>query len=329
MLRTIRSSGEALLAVINDVLDFSRIEAGKLQIERSAFDLRAMVEDALSVVAPQARAKNLGLHLKWNDAVPAYVESDACRVRQVLLNLLSNAVKFTEEGSVTLEVNPASPGSVRFSVRDTGIGIAPDVMARLFQPFSQGDASTTRLHGGTGLGLAISQRLVTALGGSIEADSRPGRGSCFEFAIPLPLASGAGAGEREGPPDNPLSGHVLVVDDGAVNQTVARRLLDKLGCTSDAACSGSEALVLAGSRTYDAILMDCVMPGMDGYETTRVLRSRASTRRTPIIGLSANALAEDRTRALSSGMDDYLTKPVNLDQLRRTLSRRLQPVADS
>jgi signal transduction histidine kinase/ligand-binding sensor domain-containing protein/CheY-like chemotaxis protein len=320
MLRTIRSSGEALLSVINDILELSKIEAGKLQVETVAFDLRTLVEDALSVVSPQAREKKLALVLNWDAAASQTVESDPAKIRQILLNLLANAIKFTESGGVTVSITQEAGECVRFSVRDTGIGISPEVMGRLFQPFSQGDATTTRRFGGTGLGLAISGRLVTSLKGELKVSSQVGEGSVFEFVLPLaPADAAACAPAAPARPAAPLHGHVLIVEDNAVNQLVARRLVESFGCTADVAGSGLEALELVRDRHYGAILMDCVMPGMDGYETTRRLRAGNGTAHIPIVALSANASPEDRRRALDTGMDDYVTKPIDVDRLQRTL----------
>ena len=321
MLGTIRNSGEVLLSVINDILEFSKIEAGKLTAEIIAFNVKALVEDAISIVSPLAREKNLALVVDWQPETPENVLSDPTRIRQVLLNLLSNAVKFTEQGQVTVSVAPVGQDRVSLSVRDTGIGMAEEVLSRLYQPFSQGDVSTTRRFGGTGLGLTICRGLVDALNGTLTAQSVQGHGS--EFRVVIPMQAVAAPARVVSLPDRPsgvLSGRVLIVEDGAVNQLVARRLVEALGCTADIAASGAEAIEAARAIPYDLVLMDCVMPAMDGYDTTRHLRSDERTRHIPIIGLSANASPEDRRRALACGMDDYLTKPVRLEDLRKTLA---------
>ena len=322
MLGTIRNSGEVLLSVINDILEFSKLEAGKLKAEIIAFNLRALVEDAVSIVTPQAQEKEIAIKVEWNDGTPQNVRSDPTRIRQILLNLLSNAVKFTQAGQVVVCVSLGEPGNVELSVRDTGIGMTNEVLGRLFQPFSQGDISTTRRFGGTGLGLTICRGLVDILGGTIEVESAPGNGSVFRVIVPIKIvAEGipATTGADSSSPAK-LSGRVLIVEDGVVNQLVARRLVEALGCSASIAASGQEAVAATGSDHYDLILMDCVMPDMDGYETTAWLRSQERTRHIPIVGLSANASPEDRRRAIACGMDDYLTKPVRLDDLRTALS---------
>jgi CheY-like chemotaxis protein/anti-sigma regulatory factor (Ser/Thr protein kinase) len=303
------------------------MEAGKLQLERVTFDLRRLIEDALSVVSPQAQEKNINLVLRWDEDLPRAVESDPGRIRLVLLNLLSNAIKFTDSGEVGVSVTKAKGDCVRFSVRDTGTGISEETISRLFQPFTLGDATTTRRFGGTGLGLAISQRFVNGLGGELKVSSRVGEGSTFEFELRLPPADLDHCPEGIAAyPGGALSGRVLIVEDGAVNRIVACRLVEALGCTAEVASSGTAALAMARDQNYDMILMDCVMPDMDGYETTRLLRSAPETSQVPIVGLSANAGAEDRRRALESGMDAYLTKPVDLEQLRQTLGAWLAAV---
>lgn len=327
MLGTIRNSGEVLLSVINDILEFSKLEAGKLKAEIIAFNLRALVEDAVSIVTPQAREKKLAIEVAWNDSTPQNVLSDPTRIRQILLNLLSNAVKFTEAGQVVVCVSPTVDGKVELSVRDTGIGMTDEVLSRLFQPFSQGDVSTTRRFGGTGLGLTICRGLVETLGGTIAVESAPGNGAVFRVTIPMERVADRVPADAIADSTSPakLSGHILIVEDGVVNQLVARRLVEALGCSATVAASGQEAVAATAREHYDLILMDCVMPEMDGYETTEQLRSQESTRHIPIVGLSANASPEDRRRAIACGMDDYLTKPVRLDDLRTTLSAWLTP----
>jgi signal transduction histidine kinase/CheY-like chemotaxis protein len=336
---TIRSSGESLLSLLNDILDFSKIEAGKLAIEESPFILRQCVEEAVDLLAAQAARKGLEIGCRVDPAVPAVIESDATRLRQILVNLLGNAVKFTSSGEVRVLVEACSPPllerggrvELRFAVRDTGIGISADRMDRLFRPFSQADSSTSRLYGGTGLGLAICHRLAQGLGGRIWVESEPGKGSTFWFTIrcrigdtALPQvpreSEDAGAGKTAGSGLPPL--RILVAEDNVVNQKVALLLLQRLGYAADLAADGEETLAALRRQRYDVILMDVQMPGMDGLEATRRIRDEwPAAERPRIIAVTANALREDREACLSAGMDDYLSKPVLLEDLRAALCR--------
>jgi CheY-like chemotaxis protein len=472
---TVRSCAQSLLGLINDLLDFSKVEAGKLELETIDFNLRAVVEDAVALLAEQARAKGIEVACILHGALPAFTGGDPGRLRQVLLNLVSNAVKFTARGEVVVRVEPESraDGKVlaRFSVSDTGIGILPEVQKRLFQPFTQADSSTTRRYGGSGLGLAISKRLSGLMGGDIGVRSEPGKGSTFWFTAllqerPTPIEpdaravlrlqgtkvlcvdapgssrealveqleavgafctvvddaaaalalmrDGMGRGERldavvfelaladgdgfgfaravrsdpawttlplvlltafpqrgQGPEaraagvsaylTKPVrlaqlkeclalvlsaaaSGmfpslvtkhtiaensvlkrkRVLLAEDNAVNQKVAARILEKLGCRVDAVGNGREALEAVSSIPYDAVLMDCQMPEMDGYEASRLIRALPPPLgRIPIIAMTANAMAGDRELCLAAGMDDYLSKPIEAAALERVLQTRL------
>jgi signal transduction histidine kinase/ActR/RegA family two-component response regulator len=345
--RTIRSSGESLLALLNDILDFSKIEAGKLVIEASPFALRQCVEEAVDLLATQAARKGLGIGCRVDPAVPALIESDATRLRQILVNLLDNAVKFTSSGEVLIRVEACSPRlelapgelvELRFAVRDTGIGISAGRLDRLFRPFSQADSSTSRLYGGTGLGLAISRRLAEGLGGRMGVESEPGQGSTFWFTIrcravdatlpdlgsrpPEPVGRSqpgvAGRSAESGLP--PL--RILVAEDNVINQKVALLLLQQLGYAADVAADGEETLAALRRQRYDVIFMDVQMPGMDGLEATRRIRDEWPAEERPrIIAMTANALRDDREGCLAAGMDDYLSKPVLLEDLRAALSR--------
>jgi signal transduction histidine kinase/CheY-like chemotaxis protein len=450
---TIRQCGALLLQRVDEVLDFSRVEAGKLELESAPFELRGLLEDTLQIVAERAQSRGLELMLDADPSLPQAVVGDAGRLRHVLLNLLGNAIKFTEAGHVVLAARSVETDRLEFSVSDTGIGIEPDAMPRLFRPFSQADASTTRRFGGTGLGLAICRQLVGLMGGAIAVESQPGVGSSFRFTAVLPetppldrplpvLPSGfrilcvddhpihraviaamlgranvaadtaatldeatarlAGPepahlvvldAELEGaaawlPPARPamppilalttdalrlvpspqwaailprpvrepllaatvarLLGvtpsraerpaapeataaastliapdlPVLVVDDNPINQRVATRSLQKLGCRVDTAANGEEAVDAALRTPYALILMDCQMPLMDGYEATRQLRARQDgSARTAIVAMTAGARAEDREACLACGMDDYLSKPFTLADLQRVVAR--------
>ena len=336
---TARASGDALLTVINDILDFSKIEAGKMDLELVDFALEPTVREAVDVVALRAQDKGLELSTVVEPGVPDTVRGDPGRVRQVLLNLLSNAVKFTEAGRVTVHLSCLARDSetdevtVGFEVTDTGIGIAPEDQERLFESFSQADASTTRRYGGTGLGLAISKQLVELMQGSMGVDSEVGTGTTFWFTVRLAPAAGplesvedgdSGPGtEDAGAPRK--GARILVVEDNAINQQVATGMLQRLGYVVDLAGNGREALDAVASTTYSAVLMDCQMPEMDGYEATAEIRRReAGTTHVPIIAMTASAMSGDEERALAAGMDGYVTKPVKLDELGRVLKQWLQ-----
>jgi PAS domain S-box-containing protein len=348
----IRSSGEALLDIINDVLDFSKIEAGKVELEVVDFDLRRVTEEAVELVGGRVGAKGIELVCQFGDAVPRVVRGDPGRLRQVLINLADNAVKFTEQGEVRIAAEEiASAGSagprdctLRFSVRDTGIGIAPQARERLFKAFSQADSSTTRKYGGTGLGLAIASRLVHLMGGEVGVESELGKGSHFWFTVGLQRpeqcagasvasASGAhGVADAAAAPSIKAGARVLLAEDLRVNQLLATKVLESLGCTVHLACDGRQALEATLTHAFDLVLMDCQMPVMDGFEATRAIRAReaaSNAERTaagappvhlPIIALTANALTGDRERCVASGMDDYVAKPFKKEQLARILA---------
>ena len=334
----IRISGDALLVIVNDILDFSKIESGTYEVEKSAFELRSTVESVVDLLAPKARQHGLELELRYAVSAPAYVTGDPGRVRQVILNLLGNALKFTERGRVVVEVESFQEGSkaagARISVHDTGIGIPDDKLLSIFERFSQADYSSTRRHGGTGLGLAIAKQLVELMDGQMSVQSRHGVGSTFSFTLPAASAHSApstptGATGRQSSAAGPLSPalrgrRILVVEDNAVNQRVAMRLLENFGCMADLAGNGIEAIHMAAAAHYDLILMDCQMPEMDGFEATRRIRARAGGNGTPIIAMTAYALDEDRERCRRAGMNGHISKPIGVDVLRRTLLRWLE-----
>jgi signal transduction histidine kinase/integral membrane sensor domain MASE1/ActR/RegA family two-component response regulator len=338
----VRESGRSLLTIINDILDLSKIEAGKVELERVAFSPVSVAREIVGLVAAGARKKGVQVELSAAADIPAHLLGDPLRFRQVLLNLVSNALKFTPSGEVRIlySWHPAwmqqPQGVLEVAVRDTGIGIAPDKVGRIFQKFTQADDSTTRYFGGTGLGLPIAKRLVELMGGEIGVKSTPGKGSTFWFRLPLahaeaaPQAAETGAtGPSASPEPAPDGGgncrlNVLVADDVEFNQRLAALMLRKLGCVTHFASTGHVAVELTAKRRYDVVFMDCQMPELDGFEATRAIRQRESetdTPHVPIVAMTASAVVGDRERCLASGMDDYVAKPLNLDDLKRVLQR--------
>jgi PAS domain S-box-containing protein len=337
-LHQIHDSALGLLAIISDILDLSKIEAGKLLLEQAEFDLHELATSVQASFAPQASTRGLRLALAIAPGVPRRVRGDAVRLRQILANFTSNAIKFTAQGHVHLEIAPrvTADGSrrMRFGVIDTGPGIPPDAQARLFQPFSQADESTTRRFGGTGLGLSICRQLAELMGGQVGLDSEVGRGSHFWADIPLEAApmrdkADAGAGPEALPDDTlPTDARVLLVEDNPVNMLVANALLEQWGLKVTQATDGAQAVEAVMSadreaRPFDLVLMDVQMPVMSGHEATRALRARFDAQRLPIIALTAAALVSEREEALAAGMNDFLTKPIDPQRLRRALARHL------
>ena len=327
-------SGERMMAVLGDVLDISKLEAGLVEVDNVDFDLHATIEHACTLPRFQAREKRLRFELRIDDGVPRAVHGDGLRLTQILLNLLTNAVKFTEAGSITLHVSatpePERAALIRIALTDSGIGIDPAHIEHVFEPFRQADVSTTRLYGGSGLGLTITRELVELMGGTIRAESQPGSGSTFTIELELstvetpdshaPTTEGAAAR----PPAWQGSPLVLVVEDSPVNQIVAVRALERCGCRTELASDGHEALEALAHNHYDAVLMDCQMPGIDGYVATAELRRRETGgRHTPVIAMTAHAMDGDRERCLRAGMDDYISKPMKQALLAETLGRWL------
>ena len=320
---SISESAHALLAVINDILDISKIEAGRLELESAPFDLRKTLEGVINLLLPLAQRKGLRLNFSYPPATPGWFVGDGARLRQIAMNLIGNAVKFTESGEVTLRVQ--WDGAVEITISDTGIGISPEELPRLFSKFVQA-GPISRGRSGTGLGLAICKQLAELMEGSVQVRSVPGEGSTFTVRLPLRVA-GATATKLAGPASvgSVKGSSILLVDDNSVNQRVGVALLMKLGCTVATASDGEQAVSLAAQQRFDAILMDCKMPRMDGYEATQNIRTQESPdRRTPIIALTASAMEEDRHRCIAAGMDDYLSKPIELDLLSKALSRWVQ-----
>ncbi|MFN0102604.1 MAG: two-component regulator propeller domain-containing protein [Bryobacteraceae bacterium] len=329
---TIRLSSDSLLTIINDILDLSKIESGKLRVEDVPFDLAECVAGTLRLVKLAAANKGLELVSEIEPGTPRWVQGDSVRLRQVLLNLVSNAVKFTHSGWVRVNVCSEDIDGerfIRFAVADTGIGIPADAAGALFQSFSQVDASTTRQYGGTGLGLVISRRLVELMGGRIWVESEEGKGSTFSFQMPerpASLVNLAGSLPREARIHTPKAKlRVLVAEDNPVNQRVVSMMLEKLGHSTALAGNGAEALRLLEGEAFDVILMDVQMPVMDGLETARRIRETYGDASPWMIALTANVFEEDRRRAVDAGMSDFLTKPLGLAELEKALGRA--PVA--
>jgi TMAO reductase system sensor TorS len=342
--QTISHSAEALLQIINDILDFSKVEAGRLELENVEFGLREAVEETLDIFAGRAHAKGLELACDIELDVPGTVRGDPMRLRQVLINFVGNAIKFTDAGEVMVRVRAlGKDGSLRFEVIDTGIGIAEEAQAHIFNAFSQADSFTSRKYGGTGLGLAICGQLAGLMGGEIGVHSKVNQGSTFWFEVRLEAVADAPpslpppAGSAPAVPASAarmIGPRILLVEDNAVNREVAVGMLESLGCETDTAENGWLALKAMNTATYDAVLMDCQMPVMDGLAATAEMRRREQTSgaaRVPIIALTANAMDGDRERCLDAGMDDFLSKPFTQQQLatqlRRWLALRTLPEA--
>ncbi len=337
----VNRSARDLLAVINDILDFSKIDAGKVELEQRPFALQTPLDQVDGICGHLAREKALRFETRIGEGVPPFLTGDALRLGQILLNLAGNAVKFTERGGVSIDVVRAaedtSPDAqsvlLEFRVHDSGIGLSREQIDRLFQPFSQADASNTRKHGGTGLGLAIVKQLVELMGGRIWVESTVGRGSTFTFTARFTPADAGPTPEPDfGVEDVAaararLSGtHVLVAEDNPFNQVVIKKLLTKCGATVTLCTNGLEAIEALGQGAYELVLMDLQMPEMDGYEATRQIRSTPALSGQRIIAMTANAMAEDRQRCADAGMDDFETKPIDPDRFYLTLAKWLPPV---
>lgn len=320
----IASASDSLLGVINDILDYSKLEAGRVEMEPMAFELRAMIDAAAAMVEGCASAKGTTLTLQTAAATPAWLVGDAGRLRQVTLNFLSNAAKFTTDGTIRLCASWRD-GRLRVEVRDTGIGIPEEKLATLFQRFAQADASTTRLYGGTGLGLAISRRLIEMMGGEIGAESAPGEGSVFWFEVPAAEAAAPEAvpvSEASAPVDM----RILVADDAPANRELVSAILGGLGLTVDVVEDGARAVEAARAGAYDLILMDVHMPVMDGLDATRAIRASGGTvARTPIIALTANVQPEQVQMCRDAGMDAHVGKPIQIGELLTAMTAVTSP----
>jgi CheY-like chemotaxis protein/HPt (histidine-containing phosphotransfer) domain-containing protein len=346
-LQIIRRNGRHLMALINDILDISKIEAGKMTVERIACDLPNLVIDVASLMRPRAVEKGLEFSVNFVGPTAQQIQSDGLRLKQILVNLLGNAIKFTHKGRIELRCEcvplPASgdkptTSEIRFAVLDTGIGMTPEQVGRLFQPFSQADDSMTRKYGGTGLGLTISQRLARLLGGDITIQSLPGVGSTFSVTIDGGSLEGvtmrtdvseAIMSDVPPPVEAPiiLQGRVLLAEDGLDNQRLISMHLRKAGAEVTIADNGRIAVDLTQTQEFDVIVMDMQMPELDGYGATSELRRRGFT--IPIVALTAHAMAEDRARCLNAGCTDYLTKPIDKRQLLSTIDGYLKQVREA
>ena len=327
----VHSSATALLNVLNDVLDFSKIDAGMLELECAPFDLPKSILAVSALSRASAAEKGLSLTSELVAGVPPYVLGDSGRVRQIVLNFVSNAIKFTSQGSVMIRLEASSQAGetvwVRITVEDTGIGIPDEVQARLFQKFTQADASTTRRFGGTGLGLAISKSLAQLMGGDVGVESTVGHGSKFWVNLPFQLpAPGTIANEPGdlGTARLRYSGTILVVEDNAISQRLAVLLLKKYGFNVDTASDGLEALEMWKARAYDAVLLDCHMPGMNGFDTARAMRRAEHDGHIPIVAMTAATMLGDRENCLAAGMDDFVPKPVEVERLEHVLDKWLR-----
>lgn len=338
---TIRRSGQALLALISDVLDLSQIEVGKIALHPAAFAPRQLIDEVLDMFGPEAESKSLHLDAIFTDAVPARFVGDQARLRQIVVNLVANAIKFTRAGSVRIEIDmetrDAARPALRIDVIDTGPGIPESEKLRIFSAFQQIDDSTTRAHAGTGLGLKISSDLIALMGGTLDVRSVPGEGSRFRIRVPEadadaddPIPSAAFEDSTAGSRDAAMGVEsidglrVLVVEDNSLNASLITMLLERDGCVVGYAASGHQALEMMRAQTWRVVLMDCQMPDIDGYATTRrwrLIEAAESLPRLPILALTAHAMADDRRKCLDAGMDDYLTKPVKLETLRAVLKR--------
>ncbi len=324
---TMRTCGKALLTLVEDLLDVSQMEAGVLRIVVENFGLRQVVSECATIASGAAASKGLAWTVTVSPELPDGLRGDGSRVRQVLVNLVANAIKFTDAGGIILRVEREGPAGLRFSVEDTGCGIPEAAQRRIFTQFGQVDGTTTRKHRGFGLGLSISKYLVERMGGEIGFVSRENAGSTFWFTLPLQLADPVAPPETKvDPPAQFCGSRVLVAEDNVVNQRLAKRMLERLGFEVELANDGSEAVGKARDASFDLILMDLQMPEMDGLEAARRIRSEERNgRRTPIVAFSANANESDVVAALAAGMDDHLSKPVDLARLDSVLRRCLEP----
>ncbi|WP_216920778.1 ATP-binding protein [Synechococcus sp. CCAP 1479/9] len=324
-LQTVRNSGESLLLLLNQLLDFSAIDSGALVIDAAPCRLRPLVEEVVHLFRQQAQSKGPAITLSFDADIPDVVTSDPLHLRQILVNLVGNAVRFTVQGEVAVAVGvedllPDGRWPLLFRIRDTGPGISPSSRETIFQPFTQGDGSSTRPHGGTGLGLAICHHLVVAMGGGIEVESEPGQGCLFTVSLPVMVPAGQAPAEASFAASHPL--RILLAEDNRVNARVCELMLQRLGYGVSVACDGEEALEQQRSLDPDIILMDLRMPKLDGFDATRRIREQGGRGVRPwIVAVTANIRESDRAQALASGMDDFIGKPIRVESLQGALSR--------
>lgn len=327
-IKLMQLSSDILMTVINDILDVSKIESGKIELESIPFDLKATVENAILPVSVKGNQKGLGIHISWGENLPISVKGDPTKLKQILINLVGNAIKFTLRGHVQIHVNVEKSAStldyIKFCIEDTGIGMTQETLSKLFKPFTQADSSSTRKYGGTGLGLAISKAYIESMGGFIHVESTIDQGTAFSFVLPLLRSDNQNKLETssEVPSQGVLNQNikVLVVDDNEVNCLFMSKVLALHGLTCDIASTGDEALDAISSNFYDIIFMDCQMPVMDGYETTRRIRaSEDDKRHVKIVAMTAYALESDRQKCFDAGMDHYISKPIEVDSVLNIL----------
>jgi signal transduction histidine kinase/CheY-like chemotaxis protein len=333
MLGTITSCGKGLLKVLNDVLDYSKIESGKLELETVGFELKKCLDEIIYLSSFQANEKHINIVAEIDQVTPKYLTGDVTRIKQILINFMSNAVKFTHDGDIKLSISSEKVDilnyNISFSIKDTGIGISEENQKKLFQAFIQADASTTRKFGGTGLGLAISAKLAKAMHGIVTVQSKEGVGSTFCVSLPLQQAkseqdsgtSNIKSQISEKLPEKLIEHTILVVEDNRINQKIAEKMLSKLGFTCDIAVNGLEALTALTTKDYSLIFMDMQMPVMDGIIATNKIVEKYGNNRPTIIAMTANVFQEDRDKCATAGMDDFIAKPIDINELMRVLSK--------
>jgi len=325
--QTIHESGQALLAILNDVLDLSKIEAGMMPISVGVCDVRAVIHDVAEVLHPKVDEKDVAFSIETDEAVPQHVSADPLRLRQVIFNLAGNAVKFTDVGKIEIRVKWSDPDQLRIEIEDSGIGVDPRRIDQLFEIFTQADSSDTRRFSGSGLGLSICRRLVQLMDGDIGVESSEGKGSTFWFTIPAhPVTGATNAHAETDTRRSRFDALILLVEDDRVARYVVEKMLAEFGCKVESATDGGEAVAAAAAGKYDLVLMDCQMPVMDGYEATaRIRRLEGTDRRTPIVAMTASVMPGQREKCRAAGMDDFLGKPLDLERLQSTLARWIKP----
>ena len=334
LIAKVHSSAEALLGIINDILDVSKIEANKLEIETVEFHLQSVLNHLANLTEFKAQEKGLAFHIETDSAVPLVLRGDPLRLGQILINLANNAVKFTQQGSISIHIDVEDCQEDRvllhFLVQDTGIGVPPDRQEELFQPFIQVDNSTSRHYGGTGLGLTICKKLTEKMGGEIWLESELGKGSRFHVRLPF-LIGDLTRIKQQSETDGEKAvarlrgAHLLLVEDNPLNRELAITLLKKKGIQVTTAQNGAEALEILRDQTFDGVLMDIQMPVLDGYATTRRIREQERFQNLPVLAMTADVMAEDRERARTAGMNDFIGKPIDVKELFQTLSRWILP----